>query len=47
VTVQMIHPLAGQKIGMSVKVVGVRAATAAETEAGHAMTAPPKPPPRK
>lgn len=47
VTVQMIHPLAGQKIGMSVKVVGVRAATAAEIEAGHAVTAPPKPPPRK
>jgi FKBP-type peptidyl-prolyl cis-trans isomerase SlyD len=46
VTVKMIHPLAGQKIGMSVKVVGVRAATAAEKEAGKAMTAPPKPPPK-
>lgn len=47
VTVKMIHPLAGQKIGMSVKVVGVRPATAAEKDAGRAMTAPPKPPPRK
>jgi FKBP-type peptidyl-prolyl cis-trans isomerase SlyD len=47
VTVKMIHPLAGQKIGMSVKIVGVREATAAEKEAGRAMTAPPKPPPSK
>jgi FKBP-type peptidyl-prolyl cis-trans isomerase SlyD len=47
VTVAMLHPLAGQKIGMTVKVVAVRAATAAEKDAGRAMTAPPKPPPRK
>ena len=47
VTVRMIHPLAGQTISMTIKVVGVRAATAAEKEAGKAMTAPPPPPPKK
>lgn len=47
VTVRMMHPLAGQTIGMSVKVVKVRAATKAETEAGRAISAPPPPPPPK
>lgn len=46
VVVQMIHPLAGQVIGMSVKVVGVRKATPAELETGKVQTAPP-PPPKK
>jgi FKBP-type peptidyl-prolyl cis-trans isomerase SlyD len=45
VKVRMLHPLAGQKISMSVKVVGVREATAAENEAGKAMSRPPPPPP--
>ena len=47
VTVQMIHPLAGQSISMSVTVVGVREATAAEKEAGRAISRPPPPPPKK
>ena len=47
VTVAMIHPLAGQTISMHVNIVGVRPATAAEKEAGRAMTAPPAPPPKK
>jgi FKBP-type peptidyl-prolyl cis-trans isomerase SlyD len=47
VTVQMIHPLAGQKISMSVSVLGVREATAAEKEAGRAISKPPPPPPKK
>lgn len=47
VTVAMIHPLAGQTIGMSVRVLGVRAATQKEQEAGHAMVKPPPPPPKK
>lgn len=46
VVVKLVHPLADQQIGMSVKVLGVRAATAAEKTAGKAMTAPP-PPPRR
>jgi FKBP-type peptidyl-prolyl cis-trans isomerase SlyD len=45
VTVRMLHPLAGQKISMTINVVGVRAATAAEQEAGRAISAPPPPPP--
>lgn len=45
VTVRMMHPLAGQTIGMSVTIVNVRAATKAETEAGRAISAPPPPPP--
>ena len=44
VVVKLVHPLADQEIGMSVKVLGVRAATAAEKTAGKAMTAPPPPP---
>ncbi len=47
VVTKMLHPLAGQTLSMSVKVVGVRAATAAETEAGRAISAPPPPPPPK
>jgi len=47
VTVRMIHPLAGQTIRMTVKIVGVRAATAGEKEAGRAISAPPPPPPPK
>jgi FKBP-type peptidyl-prolyl cis-trans isomerase SlyD len=46
VTVRMMHPLAGQKIGMSVKVVGVREASKAEREAGRAISKPPPPPPK-
>ncbi len=44
VVVKLVHPLADQKIGMSVKVLGVRAATSAEQDAGKPMTAPPPPP---
>lgn len=47
VTVAMVHPLAGQTIGMSVRIVGVRAATSKELEAGRAMVKPPPPPPKK
>jgi len=47
VVVRMIHPLAGQTISMSVAVVNVRAATAAEKEAGRSISAPPPPPPPK
>lgn len=47
VVVRMLHPLAGQRIGMSVKVVDVRAATKAELEAGRALAKPPAPPPKK
>jgi FKBP-type peptidyl-prolyl cis-trans isomerase 2 len=45
--VKMMHPLAGQTISMTINVVGVRAATAAEQEAGRAISAPPPPPPPK
>jgi FKBP-type peptidyl-prolyl cis-trans isomerase 2 len=45
VTVRMMHPLVGQRISMNIKVVSVRAATAAEKEAGRAISAPPPPPP--
>lgn len=47
VTVAMIHPLAGQTIGMSVKIINVRAATGKEKELGKAMVKPPPPPPKK
>lgn len=47
VVVRMIHPLAGQTISMSIAVVNVRAATAAEKDAGRAISAPPPPPPPK
>jgi FKBP-type peptidyl-prolyl cis-trans isomerase SlyD len=47
VTVAMLHPLVGQTIGMSVRVLGVRPATAKELEAGHAMVKPPPPPKKK
>jgi FKBP-type peptidyl-prolyl cis-trans isomerase 2 len=47
VVVKMMHPLAGQTISMTINVVGVRAATAAEQEAGRAISAPPPPPPPK
>lgn len=46
VTVRLVHPLAGQKVGMSVKILKVREATKAEKESGKAMVAPP-PPPKK
>lgn len=46
VTVQMIHPLAGQTISMSVKILNLREPTAAETDAGRAISTPP-PPPKK
>lgn len=44
VTVRMVHPLAGQTVSMSVKVVSVRAATPAELETGKVVTRPPPPP---
>lgn len=47
VKVRMIHPLAGQTISMSVKVLGIREATKAETDAGRAISKPPAPPPKK
>ena len=47
VTVGMVHPLAGQTIGMSVRIVGVRKATAKEQELGKAMVKPPPPPKKK
>lgn len=47
VKVRMIHPLAGQTISMSVKILGIREATSAETEAGRAISKPPAPPPKK
>ncbi|HWB79009.1 MAG TPA: peptidylprolyl isomerase [Nannocystaceae bacterium] len=43
VTVRLVHPLAGQRITMSVKVEAVRAATAAEKESGKVQSAPPPP----
>jgi FKBP-type peptidyl-prolyl cis-trans isomerase SlyD len=46
-TVAMLHPLANQTIGMSVRIVGVRPATAKEKEAGRAMVKPPPPPPKR
>lgn len=47
VTVRMLHPLVDQTIGMTVKVIAVRAATEAEHEVGRAISAPPPPPPPK
>ena len=44
VTVKMIHPLAGQKIGMSVNIIDVREATEAEKESGTVISKPPPPP---
>ena len=41
VVVKLVHHLADQEIGMSVKVLAVRVATAAEKAAGKPMTAPP------
>lgn len=46
IKVRMIHPLAGQALSMSVKVVSVRDATAAEKESGQVQSKPP-PPPKK
>lgn len=43
----MVHPLAGKTISMAVKITAVRAATAAEKEAGKAIVRPPAPPPKK
>jgi FKBP-type peptidyl-prolyl cis-trans isomerase SlyD len=39
VLVRMIHPLAGQKIAMSIKITGVRLATKEERASGEAMAA--------
>lgn len=44
VVVRLVHPLAGQKISMSVRVENVREATAAEKESGKVQSAPPPPP---
>ncbi len=44
VTVRMVHPLAGQTVSMSVKVLGVRPATPDELESGKALIKPPPPP---
>lgn len=46
VTVRMVHPLAGQTVRMSVKVLSVRDATPAELETGKVITRPPPPPKR-
>ena len=46
-TMRMLHPLAGQTIGMGIKVEAVREPTAAEKASGRVQTAPPPPPPRK
>jgi FKBP-type peptidyl-prolyl cis-trans isomerase SlyD len=43
VRVRMVHPLAGQRIGMSVKVLGVRLATPEELESGKVAEPPPVP----
>lgn len=45
-TAAVVHPLAGQRIGMSVSVIAVRSATHAELESGSVISRPP-PPPRK
>lgn len=42
--VRMVHPLAGQRLRVTLKVLGVRAPTAKEREAGRALTRPPPPP---
>lgn len=47
VTVAMLHPLADKVLIMSVRIVGVRAATAKEKEAGKAMVKPPPPPAKR
>lgn len=47
ITVAMIHPLAGQTIGMNARIIGVRKATEKEKELGKAMVKPPPPPPKK
>ena len=44
VHVRMVHPLAGQTVRMSVKVLGVRPATAPELQSGKALVKPPPPP---
>lgn len=46
VTVRMLHPLCGQRVSMSVKILAVRDATPQELETGRAQTRPPRPPPR-
>ena len=43
---RVLHPLAGRRIGMSIKVEAVRPATAVERETGRVQTKPPVPPPR-
>ncbi len=45
VTVRLVHPLAGQRISMSVRVEAVRVATAIEKSSGK-IGAPPPPPKR-
>lgn len=44
VTVRMVHPLAGQKVSLSVKILSVRSATPTEIETGKVVTRPPPPP---
>ncbi|MEE9384136.1 MAG: FKBP-type peptidyl-prolyl cis-trans isomerase [Nannocystaceae bacterium] len=46
VKARIVHPLAGQVIGVSVKVMAVREATRAEQQGGRVVTSPPPPPPR-
>jgi FKBP-type peptidyl-prolyl cis-trans isomerase SlyD len=46
VTVRMLHPLCGQKVSMSVKIISIRDATPIELETGRIQTRPPKPPPK-
>lgn len=44
VTVRLVHPLAGQTVSLSVKVLAVRAATPDELQSGKALVRPPPPP---
>lgn len=44
-TAAVVHPLAGQRIGMSVSVLAVRSATQAELDSGTVISRPPPPPP--
>ncbi|MGB1278063.1 MAG: FKBP-type peptidyl-prolyl cis-trans isomerase [Nannocystaceae bacterium] len=46
VTVRMLHPLAGKKIKMDIKVLKARPPTSQERDAGRAILKPPVPPPK-
>lgn len=46
VVTKMMHPLTGQTLSMSVKILTVREPTDKEREAGRALVKPPPPPPK-